>query len=105
MLAPLRKQVAWIKSETGGRPEKIRAGYYVANGVNGQPVPGSNYLDLAFVAPFAVNAMLGGQASQAWLNSLWSSIVGGDFGIQQDYYGDTIRLQVMLTVAGDWWQP
>ncbi len=105
MLATLKKQAAWIKSKTRGRPNRIRAGYYVRNGVNGASVPGSNYLDLAFVAPFAVNAMLGGDASQAWLNSLWRSIVGGDFGIKQDYYGDTLRLQVMLTVAGDWWQP
>jgi hypothetical protein len=34
-----------------------------------------------------------------------TSIAGGDYGLKNDYYGDTIRLQVMLTVAGDWWAP
>ena len=56
-------------------------------------------------ARLSVDAMTGGAASQAWLNSLWSSIAGGDYGTQVNYYGDTIRLQVMLTLAGDWWQP
>ena len=49
--------------------------------------------------------MLGGAAGQAWLNSLWDSITGGDFGIETDYYGDSIRLQVLLTVSGNWWSP
>jgi hypothetical protein len=43
--------------------------------------------------------------SQAWLNRLWTSITGGNFGLRNDYYGDTIRMQVLLTVAGDWWRP
>jgi endoglucanase len=73
------------------------------DGVNGQAFV--NFSDLPFTAPFAVVAMLGGAAGQAWLNSLWDSITGGDFGIKSDYYGDTIRLQVMLTVSGNWWSP
>jgi endo-1,4-beta-D-glucanase Y len=103
MLTPLRKQAAWIQSKTGGTPAKIRAGYYVRNGINGESFVG--YDDLAFTAPFAVNAMTGGASSQTWLNRLWSSISGGDYGTKVNYYGDTIRLQVMLTAAGDWWQP
>jgi len=103
MLAALKTQASWIRSKTGGIPTNIRAGYYVRNGPNGESYV--NYHDLAFTAPFAVDAMTGGAASQAWLNSLWSSIAGGDYGTQVNYYGDTIRLQVMLTLAGDWWQP
>ena len=49
--------------------------------------------------------MLGGAASQDWLNRLWTSITGGNYSLKEEYYGDAIRLQVMLTVAGDWWQP
>jgi endoglucanase len=103
MLPVLRKQAAWIRNKTGSNPVNIRAGYYVRNGVNGRSF--ENYDDLAFTAPFAVNAMVGGAAGQTWLNNLWTSITGGNYGIKEGYYGDTIRLQVMLTVAGNWWQP
>jgi len=103
MLPALRKQANWIRTKTGGVPKKIRAGYFVRNGVNGQSFV--NYDDLAFTAPFAVNAMTGGAASQAWLNKLWTSITGGDYGRRQDYFGDAIRMQALLTVSGNWWQP
>ena len=103
MLAALRKQASWIRGATAGDPSRIKAGYYVLNGTNGTSYV--NYSDLPFTAPFAVNAMTGGSAAQAWLNSLWTSITGGEFSQKTDYYGDSIRLQVMLTVAGDWWSP
>jgi hypothetical protein len=103
MLAVLRKQAAWIRTKTSRIPVNIRAGYYVGNGPNGQSYV--SFDDLAFTAPFAVNAMVGGTAGQAWLNRLWQSITGGDYGVRQDYFGDTIRLQAMLAVAGDWWEP
>jgi endo-1,4-beta-D-glucanase Y len=103
MLPALRKQASWIRQTTSGDPSRIKAGYYVLNGPNGQNFV--NYSDLPFTAPFVVNAMTGGKAGQAWLNALWTSITGGDFNKKTDYYGDTIRLQVMLTVAGDWWAP
>jgi endo-1,4-beta-D-glucanase Y len=103
MLAPQQKQVSWIKSATGGTPTKIRAGYYVKNGTNGKSYV--SYDDLAFTAPMAVEAMLGGGGAQSWLNSLWTSITGGDYGTKVDYYGDTIRMQVLLTVSGNWWTP
>ncbi len=103
MLAPLRRQAAWIKAITSGDPSRIKAGYYVANGVNGRPFV--NYSDLPFTAPFAVVAMLGGTKGQGFLNKLWDSITGGDFGMTTDYYGDSIRLQVLLTVSGNWWSP
>lgn len=103
MLAALRRQAVWISAATGNDPSRVKAGYFVRNGVNGKAF--TNYSDLAFTAPFAVNAMTAGSAGQNWLNSLWTSITGGDFGRTENYYGDSIRLQVMLTLAGDWWPP
>ena len=103
ILAALQAQAAWIRTKAPGRPTRIKAGYFVRNGRNGKPFV--TYHDLPFTAPFTVNAMVGGAAGQTWLNRLWRSIAGGDYGIQWDYFGDSIRLQVMLTVAGDWWQP
>ena len=46
---------------------------------------------------------LGG--NQEWLNKLWSSITGGGAPLAVDYYGDAIRLQVLLVVSGNWWLP
>jgi endo-1,4-beta-D-glucanase Y len=103
MLTALRKQARWIEAKALKKPSGIMAGYFVRNGKNGDAFV--DFSDLAFTAPFAVDAMLGGSQSQAWLNSLWTSITGGDFGLKNDYYGDTVRMQVLLTVAGDWWHP
>ena len=103
LLATAQKTNTWIRSTTGGTPTKIRAGYYVKNGANGTPYV--NYDDLAFTAPMAVNAMVGGPAGQAWLNSLWTAMTGGSYPSKTDYYGDTIRMQVLLTVSGNWWAP
>ena len=101
--AALRRQNSWIRKTTSGDPSRIKAGYYVGNGTNGQAFV--NYSDLPFTAPFAVTAMLGGARQQGWLNAMWDSITGGDFGPTTEYYGDSIRLQVLLTVSGNWWSP
>ena len=103
MLAVEQKTQSWIKSTTGGTPTKIRAGYYIKNGTNGKSYV--TYDDLPFTAPMAVNAMLGGSGGQAWLNSLWTSITGGDYGTYNDYYGDTLRMQVLIVLSGNWWTP
>lgn len=103
LLASQRQTASWIRQQAGGVPTNIDAGYYVANGPNGQPF--RSYHDLSFTAPMAVNAMLGGAPAQGWLNALWTSIDGGDYGEVTGYYGDAIRLQVMLTVSGNWWAP
>jgi endo-1,4-beta-D-glucanase Y len=103
MLSAEKKTTSWIRSSTGGTTSKIRAGYYIKNGPNGTAYV--NYDDLAFTGPMAVNAMLGGSAYQSWLNSLWTAITGGDFGTVNDYYGDTIRMQVLITLSGNWWTP
>ncbi|MEK8031781.1 glycosyl hydrolase family 8 [Ideonella sp. DXS29W] len=103
LLASQQKTASWIRTKTNGVATNVDAGYYVLNGTNGESF--RSYDDLPFTAPMAVNAMLGGAAAQTWLNSLWTSINGGDYGTTTGYYGDAIRLQVMLTVSGNWWRP
>ncbi|HEV8691971.1 MAG TPA: glycosyl hydrolase family 8 [Ideonella sp.] len=103
MLAPQQKMASWIRGKTSSTPVNIRAGYYVKNGTNGNSFV--SYDDLAFTAPMVVNAMLGGSAAQTWLNKLWASITGGDYGTHVDYFGDSIRMQVLITVSGNWWAP
>jgi endo-1,4-beta-D-glucanase Y len=103
MLAAEQKTASWIRSTTSGVPNRIRAGYYIKNGPNGKSYV--SYDDLAFTGPMAVGAMLGGSAGQGWLNSLWTSITGGDYGTRTDYYGDSLRMQVLIVVSGNWWTP
>src|SRR5205823_12728990 len=62
LLASQQATASWIRAATGGVPTKIRAGYYVRNGTNGNAF--ATWDDLAFTAPMAVNAMLGGASSQ-----------------------------------------
>lgn len=95
------KTAGWIAAKTRNQASAIKAGYFVKNGINGTAI--ADDADLPFTAPFAVNAMLGG--NQVWLDRLWSSITGGDYGTRTSYYGDAIRLHVLLVVSGNYWLP
>jgi len=90
---------AFFKKQTGGDPEKVKAGYDLRTGK-----PYVNYNDLAFTAPLAVSATID-SSNQAWLDSLWESLLN-DFPIKENgYYGNTIKAMVMITVSGNWWSP
>ncbi len=88
---------AWIEGATGGDPAKIRAGYKL----NGAPSAGSDYLTMAFAAPFGVAAMADG-AHKPWLNKLWTTIAAAP---SEGYYEDTIQLMSMVVMSGNWWAP
>ena len=103
LLAQQQKQASWIRTKTSGTPTNIMAGYYVKNGTNGNAYV--DYDELCFTAPFAVNAMIGGSSGQSWMNSLWTSITGGNYAATTGYYGDAIRMQCLLVISGNWWLP
>lgn len=90
---------AWIRSTTGDDPAQIGSGY----ALDGTPIPGTDEAHLAFVAPFAVGAMVD-VANQAWLNALWAQIVATPVGAG-DYYGNTLKLLAMLVLSNNWWAP
>ena len=60
--------------------------------------------DLAFLAPFGVAAMIepSSGTNQPWLNALWDEIVARN---PQGYYGDSIKMLVLVTMSGNWWLP
>jgi endoglucanase len=91
-----QKMTTWIRQHTGNNPGAILPGYNLAGASNG-----GNYLDLAFVAPFGVAAMVDG-ANQNWLNSIWDTTIAhyGD-----GYYQDTVALLSLITMSGNWWSP
>jgi endo-1,4-beta-D-glucanase Y len=88
---------AWIRAATGNDPAQIGSGY----ALDGTPIPGTDEPHLAFVAPFAVGAMVDA-TNQAWLDALWAQIVAAPI---DDYYGDTLKLLAMLVVSNNWWAP
>lgn len=90
---------SWIRTKTGNNVSKIRSGYYL----NGNNLPGNNYQDLSFIAPFAVSAMTDA-TNQTWLNNLWNNIKGVNIN-RDGYYGNTIKMQAMIVLSGNWWSP
>jgi endo-1,4-beta-D-glucanase Y len=90
-----QKMTTWIRQRTGNDPGAILPGYSLSGTGTG------NYLDLAFVAPFGVAAMVDG-GNQSWLDSVWDTTVAhyGD-----GYYQDTIALLSLITMSGNWWAP
>jgi hypothetical protein len=84
----------WIRSKTGGDPEQIVAGY----SLEGTAL--RNYTDLAFVGPFGVAAIIGGD--QDWVDAIWQMLESAD---EQGYYGDTLKVLAMITMSGNWWAP
>ena len=88
---------SWIEGATGGNPHKIAAGYHL----DGSPSPNSNYLTMAFVAPFGVAAMAN-QLHKPWLNALWTLIAAAP---SDKYYADSIQLLSMIVMSGNWWAP
>ena len=91
-----RKITRWARTAADGNPAQIRGGY----GLDGTPLPGSNYFSIFFAAPLAVAAMTDAEQQQ-WLNDLYASV----YATHEDYYGDSVTLLSLLTLTGNMWSP
>ncbi|WP_055598754.1 glycosyl hydrolase family 8 [Streptomyces aureus] len=96
-LAAARKINSWIKTKTGGDPNKIAIGYKL----NGTQISAGS--EAAFFAPFAVAAMTD-SGSQAWLDALWNKMLATPVDTSS-YFSASIQLQVMITASGNHWVP
>ncbi|MFE5972693.1 glycosyl hydrolase family 8 [Streptomyces sp. NPDC056460] len=96
-LAAARKLNGWIKTKTGGDPNKIAIGYKL----NGTQISAGS--EAAFFAPFAVAAMTD-SGSQAWLDALWNKMLATPIDTSS-YFSASIQLQVMITASGNHWVP
>jgi len=95
----VRRMTAWIRKATGDDPSAIGESYKL-DGTVIDPA-----FNQAFMAPFVVAAMhvpAEVRGAQEWLDALWVQMVATP---PQGYYPDSIKLQVMLAVAGHWWSP
>jgi len=93
LLQPLN---AWIQKTTGGKPEKINAGYHLDGKILDEDESG------AFTAPMAVAAMTDPN-SQAWLDALWANLLARDVA-REHYFENSLKLMTMIVVSGNWWQ-
>jgi endo-1,4-beta-D-glucanase Y len=94
--AQARTMSRWIEAATNGDPHAIRSGYQL----DGAPSRNANSFSTFFAAPFGVAAMLDG-GQQAWLNAIYDAVRD----VQQDYYEDSVALQCLLVMTGNWWDP
>ncbi len=95
-LPQLKKMNDWIKAETDGNPENIQSGYTLS----GKAAEEGN--STSFVAPFMVSAMVD-SSNQQWINMLWNRTIQEQD--DDDYFANTIKLQTMIVVSGNWWAP
>jgi endo-1,4-beta-D-glucanase Y len=98
-IAAVRRMTAWIRQATGDDPTAIGESYKL-DGTVIDPA-----FSQAFMAPFAVAAMhvpAEVPGAQEWLDALWARMVATP---PEGYYPDSIKLQVMLAMAGHWWSP
>jgi len=93
----LERMAAWIESAVNGDPAAVAPGYLL----DGTPIPDRPYTSLAFTAPLVAAAMVSGE-HQEFLDAGWEFLAAEDEGA---YFGDTLKLLVMLLLSGNWWPP
>jgi hypothetical protein len=91
----VQKMNTWIKGKVGGSAGNVADGYKLSGSTYGSS--GS----FAFIAPFGVAAMVDA-SNQTWLDAVWKTLVAGGL---QGYYEDSIKMQSMLVMSGNWWLP
>jgi endo-1,4-beta-D-glucanase Y len=95
-LAQAKKMAVWARTKTAGKPSALRAGYKL----DGTNISGNNYFTTFFAAPLAVAAMLD-PTHPEWLNALYDSVRT----THEDYYEDSVTLQCLITISGNFWDP
>ncbi|KMQ49973.1 chitosanase/beta-glucanase [Chitinispirillum alkaliphilum] len=102
LFSELMKLNRWIENKTGGDVADIKPGYYVRSGETGTYIPGRDWSDLAFSAPFLASAAISSN-QQDWLDSLWQyHSQPYSWG---SYYGESIQLHSLFILAGAWRMP
>lgn len=95
--AAMSRLNAWLRTAAGGDPSRIKSGY----ALDGTPLPDRDYTDMAFIAPLGVGAMVDAD-NQEWLNAVWDKVIGAP---ANSYYGDTLKMQAIIVMSGNWWEP
>lgn len=93
-----KKQSACTKQISGGNPANVQP-HIKLNCANAN-ISGDTQAEEAgdSVGPSAMAA-----GDQAWTDAIWKQAQGNPFG--DAYYGETIRMLVLIVMAGDYWNP
>jgi len=89
----------WIKSSTSNNPSNINSGFYL----NGTNLPGNNYSDPSFIAPFMTGAMTN-SANQTWLNGTYDFLLTQSF-TSNTYFPNTLTMLNLIVASGNYWPP
>ncbi|MBU0935383.1 MAG: hypothetical protein KKC64_07170 [Spirochaetes bacterium] len=95
----LHEGTVMIRKLSGGDPSRIPPGQYLSSGPVSQPIPGRNYSDYSFTAPWALAAACTAGA-ELWTEALLDELGSWRTEGLSSYFGDSIRLLVYLTLAG-----
>jgi endoglucanase len=90
---------AFIKAATAGDPMQIADTYRLDGSVLNPGQSGG----MTFTAMFAVAAMADPEGGP-WLSALWTRMLATSIA-EEDYFGNTLKLMAMITLAGHWQQP
>jgi hypothetical protein len=90
-----RRIARWLRTSTGGNPARIASGYRL----DGAPIQTDDFTT-AFAAPMAV-ALLSDPDAQRFLDDLYDAVRDHP----EDYYEDSLALQSLLVVTGNYWAP
>jgi endo-1,4-beta-D-glucanase Y len=93
--AAVRPINQWLRTATGGDPHNVMGGYRLDG------TAAVSYYEPAFAAPFSVGAMAGAE-NQDWLNAAWDRLTDGS---SDGYYSDTLSMQALIVMSGNWWSP
>lgn len=95
----VRRMNTWIRSATGDDPSAVVDGY----ALDGTPL--GSHPELAFVAPFAVGAMVDPDTGTngPWLDALWIATTATTE--TTEYYGDSVKLLGMIVLSDNWFMP
>jgi endoglucanase len=90
---------AFIIGATGGDPALVGDTYRL----DGTTLPAGGQGSVAWMSMFAVAAMTDADNGD-WLGALWTAVVAAPLA-EEDYYGNTLKLLAMMTMAGHWARP
>ena len=93
----VNKITNWLKTDCNNDISDISNGYKL----DGTKIYTWN--DPAFIAPFAVGAMVDA-THQTWLNDLYTEIESSSVN-DYDYFENTLKLLSMIVISGNYWKP
>ncbi|MGH8889975.1 MAG: glycosyl hydrolase family 8, partial [Acidothermaceae bacterium] len=93
-----KKESACTKKLAGGNPAKVQP--HIKLSCANANISGDTQAEEAgdSIGPAAMAA-----GDQAWTDAIWQQAQGNPFG--DAYYGETIRMLVLIVMAGDYWNP